>query len=117
MQGYGVIYGAQMPGGKPAGGSGRDGRVGIRLGMRLGLLCASASLVAIAAPAAGGGVAAADARPRPGLRIDPPPVIRHAHAVPGAGSPWQELTHQPPFNPGAMILLTDGSVSRWPLRP
>jgi hypothetical protein len=83
--------------------------VGFTLGMRLGLLCASASLVVVAAPAGGAAVAA---RPGPGLKIDPLPVIRHAHAhaVPGGGSPWQALAHQPPFNPGAMILLTNGTV-------
>jgi len=27
-----------------------------------------------------------------------------------AGSPWQPLANPPSFNPGAMILLTDGTV-------
>jgi hypothetical protein len=91
------------------------------VGMRLRLFCAGASLVAVVVPAGG---AAAAARPvsatrsgmvitrsrHPGPSVDPLPVARHAHAVPSAGSPWQTLTHLPPFNPGAMILLTDGTV-------
>lgn len=91
--------------------------MGVRFGMRLGLFAASASMVAVAVPA-GGAVAAAVAaratRPGPGawhgLSADPVPRARHGHGVPGAGSPWQELAHQPSFNPGAMFLLTDGTV-------
>lgn len=94
--------------------------------MRLGLLCAGASMVAVAAPAGG---AAAAARPEPAAwsgavlalpppgpsggpdtRVDPLPGRQRVHAVPSAGSPWQALVHRPPFDPGAMILLTDGTV-------
>lgn len=31
-------------------------------------------------------------------------------APPPAGSPWQSLTNHAPFNPGAMFLMTDGTV-------
>lgn len=34
---------------------------------------------------------------------------RHS-LLPAAGSPWQAFAHMPEFNPGAMLLLTDGSV-------
>lgn len=70
-------------------------------------------MVAMAAPAAGSAAAAAVAGrhgARHSLRVDPLPPLKHGHAVPGAGSPWQELTHKPSFNPGAMFLLTDGTV-------
>ena len=40
----------------------------------------------------------------------PTPVPRPATAPPPAGSPWAPLATQPPFNPGAMLLLTDGTV-------
>lgn len=40
----------------------------------------------------------------------PPPAVRHVRAAPQAGSPWQVLAHSPPFNPGAMLLLTNGKV-------
>ena len=80
----------------------------ISIGVRLGLLCTGVSMLALAASA--GGAAAAPTAARPGLRIDPVPPERHAHAVPGSGSPWQEVAHQPSFNPGAMFLLTDGTV-------
>ena len=79
--------------------------MGVTFARRLGLLCASVSLVAVGALAAG---ATAIAGPRP--TVDPLPAVRHLHAVPSAGSPWQELAHQPPFNPGAMFLLTNGTV-------
>jgi hypothetical protein len=93
--------------------------------MRLALLCVSASAVAVAASAGG---AAAHAEPGtrpgaviapppppgpgpgPGTRIDPLPGARRVHAVTSARSPWQALVHRPPFNPGAMILLTNGTV-------
>src|SRR5271165_6701923 len=45
----------------------------------------------------------------PGLGADPgassPPHVQR-----GVGSPWQPLTNAAPFHPGAMILLTDGTV-------
>jgi hypothetical protein len=41
--------------------------------------------------------------PPPAPLVSPPP------AQP-AGSPWTRLTHQPTFNAGAMLLLTDGTV-------
>ncbi len=94
--------------------------------MQLGLLAAGA-LAAAAVPA---GAAAAAARPsapvrsaaviplppppdpdgRRGTRPDPVPVVKRTRAAPQAGSPWQPLAHHPPFNPGAMIQLTDGTV-------
>ncbi len=94
--------------------------------MQLGLLAAGALAVA-AVPA---GAAAAAARPsapvrsaaviplppppdpdgRRGTRPDPVPVVKRTRTAPQAGSPWQPLTHHPPFNPGAMIQLTDGTV-------
>jgi len=57
----------------------------------------------------------------------PPPPLPHAmgrpqphpataaeselfHGKPGTASPWQALTNTPPFNPGAMLQLTDGTV-------
>src|SRR5437588_12649435 len=44
-----------------------------------------------------------------------PPLTQPAEASVGADSGpavlgWQELTNPPPFNPGAMFLLTDGTV-------
>ncbi len=42
--------------------------------------------------------------------IAPAPLPAFAPAVVPAGSPWQTLATQPPFNPGAMLLLTDGTV-------
>ncbi len=102
----------------------------VTLAMRLGLFCASASIVAVAVPAGGAAAAAAASRAEPAQRsgaviplsappgsggghrprIDPLPRVQHGQVVPRAGSPWQELAHQPPFNAGAMILLTDGTV-------
>lgn len=71
---------------------------------RLGLLCVSASVVAVIASA---GSAAAVG---PGTRPDPVPPVPVRHAAANAASAWQQLVHQPPFNPGAMILLTNGTV-------
>jgi hypothetical protein len=57
--------------------------------------------------------------PPPPLRsgVDPVPAVparTSASTVfagrPGARSPWQELVNPPPFAPGAMLLLTDGTV-------
>ena len=82
----------------------------VTFGMRLKLLCVGASMVAIAASA--GSVASASPGPGAGRgpRIDPLVPVRHGHQVPNAGSPWQEMTHRPPFYPGAMIQLTDGTI-------
>jgi hypothetical protein len=90
---------------------------------RLGLLGGCALVAAVTAPA---GIAAAAAHsfapgparvipppspgPGHGTRVDPLPGVPHARAVPRAGSPWQALANPPPFNPGAMIQLTDGTV-------
>jgi hypothetical protein len=38
------------------------------------------------------------------------PASRQPGTGPLASSPWQPLTNSPPFNPGAMLLLTDGTV-------
>jgi len=100
----------------------------VNFAARLGLLCAGASMLAVAAAATAGGAGAAtrpgtaasgvlaprSARSGPGAGhgsgVDPLPGVPRAHARPAAGSPWQELTHRPRFNPGAMILLTNGTV-------
>ena len=84
----------------------------VTFAMRLKLLCVSASMVAIAAFAGGAAAASVGSGPGAGrsVRVDPVPRPRHGHEVPSAGSPWQELTHQPSFNAGAMFLLTDGTV-------
>ena len=95
----------------------------ITLRTRLGLLGGGALLVAAAAPAS---VATAAAHPAPGAviplppppspgpghstGIDPLPGVTRVHPVTRAGSPWQPLANSPSFNPGAMILLTDGTV-------
>jgi hypothetical protein len=41
------------------------------------------------------------------------PTVAHARAVRptvAADTPWSSLVHPPPFNPGAILLLTDGRV-------
>ncbi len=95
--------------------------------VRLGLVCAGAAMLAIVTPAgssiaatrSGSGIRSAlirplDSSPRRGTRhlqgIDPAPPAPHSHAVPAAGSPWQALVHQPSFDPGAMLQLTNGQV-------
>ena len=94
--------------------------------MQLGLLAAGALAVA-AVPAGAAGAAARPSAPvrsaaviplppppdpdgRRGTRPDPVPVVKRARTAPRAGSPWQPLAHHPPFNPGAMIQLTDGTL-------
>jgi len=42
--------------------------------------------------------------------MDPPLEAAIPLAPPPAGSPWQSLPTQPPFGPGAMLQLTDGTV-------
>jgi hypothetical protein len=67
----------------------------------------------VAAAAAAGGAEAATVTGHGGqhrITTDPVPKAAHLHEVPGSGNPWQELVHQPPFNPGAMLLLTNGTV-------
>jgi hypothetical protein len=102
-----------------------------KLRTRTGLLGACALAAAVAAPA---GIATAaahpaavhpalppsgrvipappppDPRPGHGTGVDPLPSVTHVRAVTRAGSPWQPLANTPPFNPGAMIQLTDGTV-------
>lgn len=71
-------------------------------------------MVAVAAAAGGAGAATAANQSGPGgphhVGLDPVPTVGHLRGVPASGSPWQELVHQPPFNPGPMLLLTDGTV-------
>jgi hypothetical protein len=81
----------------------------VSTGRWLGLLGTAALLMAVAVPA-GGAVADAKAGSPPGTRIDPAPGLPHAPAAPRAGSPWQLVTRRPQFNPGAMLLLTNGTV-------
>jgi hypothetical protein len=93
---------------------------------RIGLLGVCALVAAVAAPA-GIATAAAHSAAPPSVRVIPPPPppdpgpghstgvdplpgLPRARAVPPAGSPWQALANTPPFNPGAMIQLTDGTV-------
>jgi hypothetical protein len=41
----------------------------------------------------------------------PQPISRAPRSsAPTAASPWQQFANQPPFNPGAMLQLTDGTV-------
>jgi len=47
-------------------------------------------------------------RPRPGTA--PAMAAIEFRGTPDAASPWQALVNPPPFNPGAMLLLTDGTV-------
>ena len=90
--------------------------------MQFGLL-AAAALATAAVPAGAAAATHLPARARPAATIplpppadpgstrpDPVPVLKRTGAAPRAGSPWQALTHHPPFNPGAMIQLTDGTV-------
>jgi hypothetical protein len=69
--------------------------------LRLGLICAGGVLAVAAATGA-------SSAPHP--RIDPLPGRTHAPGTPSASSPWQLLATQPSFNPGAMFLLTNGTV-------
>ena len=90
--------------------------------LRLGLICAGGALALAAAAAPGAsaaahmavtpGRAASSPAPHPhsGARIDPLPRRTHAPGAPAAKSPWQLLTTHPPFTPGAMFLLTNGTV-------
>jgi hypothetical protein len=77
-------------------------------GTRAGLLGAVA--LALVVPALASGTAVAGGGTPVSARIDPLPNVPHRHVLPMAGSGWQALTHLPPFSPGAMILLTDGTV-------
>ena len=42
--------------------------------------------------------------------LTPPEPSAESVWLPHGRSPWTPLAHQPPFNPGAMLLLTDGTV-------
>jgi hypothetical protein len=50
---------------------------------------------------------------QPGLlkrHLTPPELLAKAVLLSPGPSPWHPLAHQPPFNAGAMLLLTDGTV-------
>jgi hypothetical protein len=53
-------------------------------------------------------------RGRPALlrQLTTPRLVSRSpkRSLPPAASPWRQLAHQPPFNPGAMLQLTDGTV-------
>jgi hypothetical protein len=98
----------------------------ITLRTPLGLLGAGALLAAAVAPASATAAAHPKSATRPAAvipqppppnpgsghstRTDPLPVVKRVHAAAQSGSPWQPLANPPPFNPGAMIQLTDGTV-------
>jgi len=85
-----------------------------------------AGLAAVPAAAAGAASSGAAAHLTVRTATIPPPVPGEpgrSHAAPvlvnvnassaavqGASSPWQSLANPPPFNPGAMIQLTNGTV-------
>ncbi len=91
--------------------------------IRVFLPLVGAFALALASPAL---AAQAASKPSAGVRIPPPPrpagsaqpqprgsvsvAPPAASGDPLSGSPWQALTNPPPFNPGAMLLLTDGTV-------
>ena len=85
----------------------------------------AASVVSLAALTGGSAVAAAGGHPAAGRAgravtgVHPilGPPVRHAkpattapELAPAGPSPWQQLTHAPPFAPGTMLLASDGTV-------
>lgn len=85
----------------------------------VGVALATAAVpVASAVPQSRAAVGTAASVPRPPAPYrrgaSHPPVGATAATpftgAPGSPSPWQSLVNPPPFNPGAMLLLTDGTV-------
>jgi hypothetical protein len=98
-------------------------RFGRRHVMGIGV---AASIVSLAALASGNAVAAAGAHPSGGRAahssaaarpvLGPPigrpkPATSSPNLTPaGEASPWEQLKHAPPFDPGSMLLASDGTV-------
>jgi hypothetical protein len=86
-----------------------------RIGWLTGL-CAGVMVVVVASPSGYAATLRAPVQAVIGLQnpthVDPPPPARTTNPHVGAtsGSPWLPLTNPVPINPGAMILLTDGTV-------
>jgi hypothetical protein len=90
--------------------------------MRIGVLAPIAVLAALAPGSAGATAAGhhpanrathpfAGARPIAGPPAGrPKPAAAVPDLTPGQPSPWRRLKHAPPFNPGTMLLASDGSV-------
>ena len=81
---------------------------------RAGMLGVVSVVLSVGVPAMVGAGATAS-RPPAGRATDPIPPRPHTTAAAAAPatlavSPWQALTNAPPFCPGAMLLLTDGTV-------
>lgn len=81
-------------------------------------VAAPVAVLATLVPASGAAAAGkhpadsfAGARPPVGPPVGPPkPAAEAPDLTPGQASPWKPLKHAPPFDPGTMLLASDGTV-------